>query len=337
MSTALAARRVLIPVELSPLQDTPRQGEPMRLDGLSMGTHWMVKLAGVAERSRPALQAGIQRVLDQVVAEMSHWASDSALSRFNRAPAGSWHTLPEACFAVLQAGLAVARASDGAFDPTVGALVNLWGFGPSGPRQVPPSPQEVAAAHACSGWQRLELQAAERRVRQPGGLQLDFSGIAKGYAVDAVLDYLRGLGIASALVEVGGELSGLGVKPDAQPWWVVLAQPPGSQLADTVVALHGLAMATSGDYLRHFQHAGRDYAHTLDPRSGEPLLAAPASVSVLHPRCMLADAHATAISVLGVEAGLAYAERYQLAALIIERCADGLREHLSSALARLQD
>lgn len=328
-----AARRVLVPASLHSLLPRPQAGSVQTLAGQSMGTSWSVKLAGVAPASLAGWQTLIEAELAEVVAQMSHWAPDSALGRFNRAAAGSWQLLPPALRVVLEAGLRIARASDGAFDPAVGALVNLWGFGPPGPRQGLPAEAELALARAHSGWQQLRHEGEQ--WLQPGGLQLDLSGIAKGYAVDAVSERLQAAGVPAALVEVGGELRGFGVKPDAQPWWVAIAAPPGAALPEQIVALHGLAMASSGDYLRHFEHAGRRYAHTLDPRSGRPLVQAPASVTVLHPSCMLADAHATAITVLGAEAGMAYARQHDLAAYLLERRPGALREHWSPAYATL--
>ena len=142
---------------------------------------------------------------------------------------------------------------------------------------------------------------------------------------------LRSMELRDFLVEIGGELRGEGVRPDGQPWWVDLEPVPGSRLAPLRAALHGLSIATSGDYRRSFAHGGRDYAHTLDPRTGRPLDNGVASVTVLHPSCMLADAWATALTVLG-PAGMALAEREGLAAHMAVRAGTGFVEHLSPAL-----
>ncbi|MDF3834129.1 FAD:protein FMN transferase, partial [Cupriavidus basilensis] len=188
-------------------------------------------------------------------------------------------------------------------------------------------------ARALCGWQRIVLDEAAGRARQPGGVRLDFCAIAKGFGVDAVSRYLSGKGIASHLVEVGGELRGHGVKPDGLPWWVALESPPGTSPAmqDTLVALHGLSVATSGDYRRYFDSDGRRYAHTLDPRTGYPASHALASVTVLHPQCMLADAYSTALTVLGPEAGMVFARRHALAARFLIRHSNGFEERLSPA------
>jgi thiamine biosynthesis lipoprotein len=283
------------------------------------------------------LQAGLQAQLDAVVGEMSHWEAGSDLGRYNRAPAGSWLQLPPAFYDVLSFALSVARESGGAYDPCAGSLVNLWGFGPHGrhgqPDFVPPGAEQVAAARAELALRRVALDPAARRALQPGGVQLDFSAVAKGYAVDRLAYYLKSQGIAHFLVEVGGELRGAGLKPDGQPWWVMLEQPPGEGGAvpdEIVLALHGLAVATSGDYRRYFRHEGRRYAHTIDPRNGQPVDNQLASVTVVHPHCMAADAWSTALTVLGPEAGLALAARLGLAVRFVARTDTGYTESMST-------
>ncbi|WP_341677946.1 FAD:protein FMN transferase [Niveibacterium sp. SC-1] len=329
-------RRVLLPTALAPLTP-PMNGEQLHtLHGLTMGTSWTVKLVAPAGFPRAQAQAGIQATLDRVVREMSQWEADSDLARFNRADAGSRHALPAGFAEVLGCALDVAHASDGAFDPSVGELVALWGFGPAGARTEPPPAPALAAARARCGWQKLDFDARKAKALQPGGLHLDFSGIAKGFGVDEVARHLAERGVESYLVEVGGELRGLGVKPNGQPWWVALETPPGADdatpTAQTIVALHGLAVASSGDYRRYFEHAGQCYAHTLDPRSGWPVAHACAQVSVVGTSCMWADAQATALTVLGLEAGMAYAQEHDIAALFLLREGAGFREIATPAL-----
>jgi thiamine biosynthesis lipoprotein len=165
-------------------------------------------------------------------------------------------------------------------------------------------------------WREIEFDG--ERVLQPGGVQLNLSAAAKGYAVDHVAALMDEAGVRSYLVEIGGELKGRGVKPDGLPWWVSVEQPPGLSF-ELKVALSGAAIATSGDYRRFFEHAGVRYAHTLDPTSGEPLRDPPASVSVIHRDCMAADAWSTALMVLGVRHGLELCGREGLAALFLYR------------------
>jgi thiamine biosynthesis lipoprotein len=293
-----------------------------------MGTSWSVRIAALPDRLSGPIEAGILAVLDRIIAQMSQWERDSDLSRFNRAPPGNWHALPPELVHVVSAALDVAARSGGAFDPAMGELADRWGFGPSGPRaSIPPA--------GASGVRRIDFEPLLLRARRSGDAALDLSGIAKGYAVDAVAGNLQGLGLADFLVEIGGELRGCGIKPDGQPWWVDLETVPDAALPPIRVALHGLAIATSGDYRRYFESGGRRYAHTLDPRTGMPLDNGVASTTLLHPECMLADAWATALTVLGPEEGLAVAAREGLAMHMVVREKEGFREQLSPAFAAM--
>lgn len=313
--------RVLIPQQLTPASG-PARGDACELSGRTMGTDWRVQLCGELP-PQSWLRQDIQQTLDRLDAQMSHWAPDSDLGVFNRRAAGTWQPIPGAFFDVLRSALDAARISDGACDPTIGALVNLWGFGPAPKRDAPPSEADIEQARARCGWQRIQIDEANRRVLQPGGIELDLSCIAKGYAVDVVAERLLELGLEHFLVEIGGELRGGGWKADGSPWWGELENPGADDAERTLVALHGLSIATSGDYRQFFEHAGTRYAHTLDPRTGRPVTHAPASVSVLHPSCAQADVQATVLSVLGVEAGIAYADARDLAAVYLLREPDG--------------
>ena len=328
------SRRVLVPQSLSASLRTgaPPSAQVARVCGETMGTSWSAVMNMPPGLALSDVEAAITAMLDSLVAQMSHWLPDSHLGRFNRAPAESWHDLPPDFQAVTQSALRVAAQSDGAFDPTLGALVNLWGFGPQGPRTAPPDEADVETLMAQAGWRRLALEGA--RLKQPGGLHLDYSGIAKGYAVDCLSRLLAKLGIRNHLAEIGGELRGAGVKPDATPWWVGLDSGVGS--TETVVALHNLSIATSGSE-RGFVHDGRAYCHTLDPRTGMPLENNVASVTVLHAECLLADAWATALMVMGAERGLAFAAEHGLAALFVLRDGQGLAERLSPACQAMLD
>lgn len=293
-----------------------------------MGTTWSVQ----AVAPPPDLAAHVEQVVDRIVAQMSHWEPSSAISAFNRTEPGAWQALPAEFSRVLATAQAVHEASGGAFDPAAGALADLWGFGPAGPQPVP----DQSAVEALRGG-RVEHDAVRSLARRFGPAALDFSGIAKGYAVDAVAARLRELGVHDFLAEIGGEFVGEGIQPDGQPWWVDVETIPGAPLEGLRVALHDLAIATSGDYRRFFEADGRRFAHTLDPRTGRPLANGVASVTVLHRECMLADAWATALGVLGPAGGLAVAEGESLAMRMVVRSSAGIRELLSPALREMLD
>ena len=331
-------RRVLVPLSLSPGQ--PALGSAVfDAAGSTMGTSWRARVVlapGAQAANSGALVAVLQRQLDTVVAQMSHWERESDLSRFNRAAAGSWHVLPPAFHSVLTYALQVADASGGAYDPCAGALVNCWGFGA---RQrydeagfQAPSDTDIDMIIARQDRLRLQVDTATGKVMQPGAVEIDLSSVAKGYAVDQLARSLEAQGVRHYLVEVGGELRGAGVKPDGQPWWVTLEDvPDADDQAPVVVALHGLAVATSGDYRRHFQHGGARASHTLDPRTGYPIQNNVASVTVLHAECVAADALSTALSVLGADAGIRFAEDRHLAARFLLRGRNGLQEVSTAA------
>jgi thiamine biosynthesis lipoprotein len=329
-------RRVLVPHAVPPAPQAAGGGVSS-FRGVTMGTTWSVNL--VAPKSLPLLDAlnGVQKELDRVVAQMSTWDADSDISRFNRAPAGTWHVLPAEFFAVVAYALSVAEASGGAYDPTVGPLVNLWGFGPEPKRSMVPAAAELDAARARCGWRQVLLEFDERRVFQPGGLYVDLSAVAKGFGVDQAARYLLKIGVTDFLIEVGGELRGEGTKPDGTPWWVALEHPPvgGLTPTETVAALHGLSIATSGDYRKFAVIDGRHLSHTIDPRTGHPVAGKPASVTVLHADCMRADALATAITVLGADEGMRFAERQGIAALSLTRAGQGFEERMTSAFVAM--
>ncbi len=330
-------RRVVVPSELSARPKAPRDRIVQSLEGETMGTTWSVKLAVPPVLSLAEIRRDIERELGAIVAEMSPWEPDSHISRFNRSPADSWHRLPDSFFAVLDCALSIAEDSGGAYDPTVGSLVDLWGFGPAGPRTENPGGPAQDVARSC-GWHRIEILREQRNVRQPGGVSLDLCGVAKGFAVDRVADTLCASGCTDFLVEIGGELRGEGVKPDGSPWWVALEPPrprAASVIGETIIALHGLSVATSGDYRRYFERNGKRYAHTMDPRTGEPVSNGVISATVIHRSCMYADALSTALMVLGEGAGMAWAAERNLPALLVFEHGAGLRQVSSPAFAAM--
>jgi len=308
------------------------------VQGETMGTFWSVRAVLPAELSLASRARDIQAVLDLVDGQMSTYKPTSALSRFNAAPPGTWHVLPAECFEVVQHALQVARESDGAYDPTVGPLVNLWGFGPDAARREPPESASIEAARERIGWSRLKWDAATHSLFQPGGIYLDLSSVAKGYAVDLLGRYLDRAGVDAWLAEVGGELKGKGRKPDGSPWRIGIERPGAAvgavqsldQLSQ-VVCLSGRAIATSGNYRRRFETDGVSYSHHIDPRTGRPVSHEVASVSVIAGEAMHADPMGTLMTVLGPEQGMAYARERGLAVMFILHGAHGLEERLSPA------
>lgn len=336
-------RDVLLPSSIAP--ELPPAGSVLHHSGGStMGTSWSARavLAGdTGAQERAAIEAHLQRQLDVVVAQMSHWEGDSDLSLYNTAAPGTWRHLPSAFFKVLDYALDVALISGGAYDPCAGALVNLWGFGAQRRFDQPgfyaPAAADIAAILAREDLNRIEVDRTARKVLQPGGIALDLSSVAKGYAVDQLALGLETHGIHHYLVEVGGELRGAGVKPNGEPWWVTLEGVPGDTSEQPLLALHGMSVATSGDYRRYFDYRGERASHTLDPRTGYPTRNNVASVSVIHAECMVADALSTALSVLGADYGIDLAEEMALAARFLVRRDGRLEEVRSSTYESMLD
>lgn len=335
-------RRVLIPQEITP---PPFTGDlrilvVKHLSGETMGTSWSVRLAVAPGTDLTPVQTGIDTVFSRIIDEMSTWVPSSHISRFNAAPADTFHRLPDSFFRVLSTALDWAARTDGAYDPTLGASVDLWGFGPEANAKAGTIPEDTAvfSARDRSGWQRVVLDRAARTARQPGGVSLDLSSIAKGFAVDEVSRFLLRFGITNHLIEIGGELRGEGLKPDGTPWWIELEKPrETTALGEMLLALVGCSVATSGDERRYFDVSGTRYSHTLDPRTGSPVAHDLLSVTVVARDCMTADAVATALLVMGPEKGPEFAEANDVAARFVRGGGARLVEQLSPAMAAMLD
>jgi len=279
-----------------------------------MGTLWSLRLDNPALLPLEQVRARIEAAFGRVIAQMSTWDPSSDISRYNNAPAGSVHPLAPEFLRVLECALQWADASGGALDPTVGPLVGLWGFGPR-PRSASwPSQAELLAIRRLVDWKRIDLDARAATLRQPGGIELDFSGIAKGFAVDHACAALKEMELHNFLLEVGGELSARGTRPDGRPWRIRI---DGLEGEAGQLALSDMSVATSGDRWHSHTAGGRRWSHTIDPRTGQPAGHSLTSVSVLHPECMQADALATLLTVMGPADGLAFARDQEVAALFV--------------------
>lgn len=307
---------LLLPPALTGGVEPLRDGDALELAGETMGTRWSLSAVVPAGlRPEPVTEA-LESAFALVIGQMSQWDPLSELSRFNRAPAGSTFALSPQFALVLDCALGVARASGGAFDPTLGAASELWGFGASPPPSRVPDAVAAGATRAYA-WSDVPFAPETRELVQPGGLQLDLSGIAKGFAVDLAIRALEQLGIAHALMEIGGELRGIGLRADGLPWWVDLEGPPGSAALPARIGLTGWAVATSGSYRRRRTAGARSWQHTLDPRTGLPFDNGVVAATVLHHGCMQADALASALMVLGSESGIAFADTHRIPARIV--------------------
>jgi len=301
--------------------------------GRTMGTSFTVKIvvppAAVVDEDE--VSSAIRDTVDDVDSRMSTYRADSELSRFNDSGSDPFAVSP-ALFDVLTEAARVAELSGGAFDITVGPLVEAWGFGPGPVTEIPDETtiQRLLETHGAT---RLELDADALTVRKDNpDIRCDLSAIAKGYAVDRVAMRLGELGFADFMVEIGGEVRAAGRNAAGTAWRIGVERPDGEGGRPwAAVALEDAAMATSGDYRNFYERDGVRISHTIDPRTGRPITHALASVSVIHPSCMTADALATALDVLGPEAGRELVDREGLAALFIVRGGDGGFDEWASA------
>jgi thiamine biosynthesis lipoprotein len=307
------------------------------LQGSTMGTSYSVKVVDLpAGLSAKSLQAAIDQILEAVNDSMSTYREDSELSRFNGNPGGDWVPTSPELLGVLEAAQETSRLSDGAFDVTVGPLVNLWGFGPGAARDRIPDDSEIQSAKARVGYRQLHLRSDPPAIKKDlPGLYLDLSAIAKGYGVDAVAAHLESLGLQNYLVEIGGEVWGKGSNARGTPWRIAIEKPsPGERAVYAVVQLDKVGIATSGDYRNYFELQGQRFSHTIDPATGRPVTHALASVTVLGKSVMQADALATALLVLGPERGYRLAEQHDLAALFIMNKDNGFNERATPQFDR---
>lgn len=320
----LATTLLLNLVLVDALAAQPTLGQPaepmLEARGQTMGTVYLVKVFAPPSDFPSDWKERIDRELRLVNDQMSTYLESSEISRFNRSDIVEWFEVSPETALVVAKSLAVYRDSEGAFDVTVAPLVNAWSFGPGKRSNKPPTSDQVDELRERIGSQYLDVRLEPPAIRKSRpDLSVDLSAIAKGHGVDRIVDLLDSLGAANVFVEIGGDLRVRGDKA-GRPWMVGIQEPDVTgDVVARAIPLRDRAIATSGDYRNYFEHEGRRYSHTIDPRSGEPIRHATASVSVIAEDCMTADAWATAINVLGPETGPRVAERAGLEALMLVR------------------
>lgn len=305
--------------------------------GWTMGTSFSVKVSTLPPTvDADKLKAGLEQRLDQINQQMSTYLEDSELSRFNHSNTTEWVDASADLVKVLEESLRVSAMSGGAFDVTVGPLVNLWGFGPDETGDKVPSPQQIEALRKNIGYQQLRIRRSPPAIRKENpSLYVDLSAVAKGFAVDQLAEFLESFAIADYLVEIGGEVRVKGQSPRGGEWKIAIEKPtPAARKVQRILELRDRAVATSGDYRNYFEKNGKRYSHTIDPRTGSPIIHRLASVTVLSDTAMYADALATALTVLGPEAGLEWAEKENLAALFIVKEDEGFVEINTDAFSQ---
>lgn len=289
-----------------------------------MGAAWSVKVVAppLSPDQRTQLRDALTAAIEDVNQKMSTYRDDSELSRLNQAPADQPVELSGDTMTVFRSAAEIGELSGGAFDVTVGPLVNAWGFGP-GHRREDFSDDELSAMLELVGWDKIQISTSTVQ-KSAQAVYCDLSALAKGYGVDQAALAAESLGYKNYMVEIGGEVRTAGRNAQDRPWRIGIEQPAeGGRAVERVVQLSGLSIATSGDYRSYWEEDGQRFSHTIDPRTGRPVRHHLASVSVIEPDCMRADAFATALMVLGEEEGFRLAEQLELAALFQVRLPGG--------------
>ena len=336
--SALLVSSLFLSVSCSPNPNA----EVVTFVGPTMGTQYKVRVvADVDPQSAPLDADDLQNKVDQRLAEinrlMSTYDPNSELSRFNRSETTDWFSVSPETVEVVQTALEIAERTNGAFDPTVGPVVNLWGFGPNKSRRNLPADEQIRETLSGVGYAKLQVRNDPPAIqKQVANVYLDLSAIAKGYASDEVSDLLLDMGHRNTMVEIGGEVRTRGRKPGNLPWRIGVQKPvSGGDPLQMTLPLTDAAMATSGDYRNYFEYEGIRYSHTIDPSTGRPVDHDLASVTIVADTCMEADAVATAVLVMGDDQGYDWCEQQGIAALFLVRETDGVVEIRSSKISKL--
>lgn len=296
---------------------------PVRFEGNIFGTFYQVTITDPLTLGQSqALEEGFLAELESVDQAMSTYRDDAELIAFNQAPLEEWQPLSNELIEVLAISQSVAEASHGAFDITIGDVVNLWSFGPGARPETVPSDEDLAEQLAKVGYDAVEIDTQHMQARRNRDVFVDLSGVAKGHGTDRVAAYLDQQGIEHYLVNLGGDLIARGVRDEDEqtPWRVGIEVPEdGQQRAQHIIPLENMSVATSGDYRNYFEVDGQRFSHTIDPRTGRPVTHQLASVSVFHPSNAWADAWATALLVVGEESAMEMAVENSLKVLLLIR------------------
>lgn len=294
-----------------------------QISGATMGTTYHITYSDTIDRD---LQTGIDELLLQINQELSTYIDSSVISRFNQSETdfaldGQLYT------SIFQTtrdhhfrynfGFAreVYKSTQGAFDPTVMPLVNYWGFGYTGKEPVTQVDSLlIDSLMQQVGFEKIRYEnvgGTNKLVKENTGVKLDFSALAKGYAVDELGNFLSQQGVKNYLVEIGGEVVCKG-KNKAGQWWRIGISTPkeeaGLQEVYSTIAIENRALATSGNYRNYYKVDGVSYAHTINPKTGFPEKSKLLSVTILAESCILADAYATAFMVMGLDKSMELAK-----------------------------
>lgn len=299
-----------------------------------MGTSFNIAIVDPApELALDELSSRLQVRLDEIENIASTYRDTSDLGKFNLDSSTNWINVSNELCSMVSDAAKIGYETGGAFDITIGPLVDLWGFGPAERSDMPPSDIDIDLAREAVGLRKLDIDCDQSRLRKStAAIKVDLSGWAKGYAVDQIAELLDAVGQDDYLVEVGGELRVKGHNADGLPFAIAIENPTSTVLDGlTVIRISNTGIATSGDYRNFFEYQGTRYSHTLDPITGRPVTHTLSAVTVIHPSTAYADAIATALLVLGPDHGLEFANSHAVAALFAVSTPDGLKYRSSAA------
>jgi len=287
------------------------------LEGKTMGTTYTIKYFG-----KKNIHEKIKAKLTDVNRQMSTYIPTSEITLFNKfKKTDRWFAISKEFYDGLNEALEISKLTGGYFDPTVGPLVNAWGFGPKKSKELP-SRDKIQKIKMLVGFDKLLIHPTEYKIKKAlKGLQLDLSASAKGYAVDLVGELLEQNQIKNYLVEIGGEIKTSGMKGN-KPWTLAVQTPKASlhTQAKAVFQFTNMTMATSGDYRNFKRKNGKKFSHTIDIVTGKPVVNKLASVTVLHPNsCLYSDAMATALMAMGETKSRQFVQKHRIAAYFIIR------------------
>ncbi len=314
-----------------------RKDIDLSFTGQTMGTSYHITVVTDAGRFPDGIEDAVAELLERLDQSMSTYKPESELNKLNRLATGEEITISADLWQVLQGAQHIHALTLGAFDPTVGPLVDLWGFGPEDSGDKIPSEADIHALMAKVDFGQLRL-ASDNKVSKLAEIELDLSAIAKGYAAQQVAALLKTRGFSNFLVEVGGELQLAGLNRKGTPWRIAIEVPslvPGG--IEKIIAVSNIGVATSGDYRNYFERDGLRYSHTIDPRSGKPITHHLASVTVLADTATVADALATAFMVMGVDKTLELAGQRDIPVYLLVKTADGFQASHSAAFTPYLD
>jgi len=307
------------------------------LHGSTMGTYYRVSIVDVfTPQQIQDLKQRLEDSLAELNSSLSTYRPDSIISHFNKLSSNDCVAIDDHLAQVYAISREIYESSSQKFNPAVGGLVSLWGFGVAAQQGIP-SASRIESALANTDFNRvkqIEKEAGQKQLCKTGLIELDFSAVAKGYAVDVLLSELTGLGFLNVLVDIGGELKGVGHNARRKPWTIAVEKPEIigllqgddydtagglNQAVSKIISVTDIAVATSGNYRNYFVHEGESYAHTIDPETGYPVRHELLSATVVHPQAAVADAWATAMMTAGTSGAIAMAVTNQLAVYLIAK------------------